>query len=180
MLMPCWRRSRSRSANDVPGMEGEAGELAPRTDRTSLVARSQRTCSVLEDADASAAPDLEKRIDIAGRTDLMNEHDRSRLGSEPSLNVVWIEVEGPRVDLREHGSRTDVAHRVRGRDIAHRGNDHLVPGSDVQDDQGEMQGRGAAAAGDRVAGTHVGCHRLFERLHARALREPSAGDHLTD
>src|SRR5208337_4861729 len=42
------------------------------------------------------------------------------------------------------------------------------------------QGRGAAAAGDRVAGTHVVCHRLFERLHARALREPSAGDHLAD
>src|SRR5208337_2830724 len=167
-------------ADYFPRMKGEAGELGRRTDRTSLVARSQSASSVLEYANAAAASDLEKCIDITCRTDLMYEHDRSGARGKPPLDIVWIEVEGSWVDLREHGPCPDVADCVCGSDVAHRGNDHLVPGPDLQDDQREMQGRSAAAAGHGVAGTCVGRHSLFERLHTRALREPSAGNYLAN
>ncbi len=107
-------------------------------------------------------------------------HDRLRPVGDACGDVVGVEVERRRVDVREHRRRAAPGDRLRGRIERERGADHLVAGADLEGVEDEHERVGAVRDPDRPLHAEVGGRLLLERRDVRPADERSRGEHLLE
>jgi hypothetical protein len=129
---------------------------------------------VLDERDASAVAEGAQRRDVRGVAREVHRADRLGAGGDAARDVLGVEAEVvDALDLREDRLRPAVARRGRGRDKRDGGDDHLVAGPDARGEVGQVERRGAAREGDRVAGAQVLGEGGLELLGARPHRQPA-------
>ena len=101
----------------------------------------------------------------------MHGQDRFRPRSDALGHVGRVEVERPRIDVGEHGSRPPARDRLGSRIERERGADHLVPGPDPQCVEHEHKRVRAVGHSDRMRGFEETGRLLLEGAHFGAEDE---------
>ena len=97
----------------------------------------------------------------------MDRDDRLRALRDPRGDVLGVEVERRRVDVREDRCRADARDRLGGGVERERRADHLVAASDAHGLERENERVGAVRHADRVRHAQIGGRLALERLDLR-------------
>ena len=108
----------------------------------------------------------------------VHRHDRLRPRRDPARDVLNVEVERGRVDVREHGRRAAAGDRLGGRVERERRADDLVARPDSHAVEHEHERVGAVRDADRLRHAQVGRGLLLERLDVRSENEHAGVDDL--
>ena len=110
----------------------------------------------------------------------MDRKQRFGAMSDGFLDLLGIEVEGDWINVRVHGSRSHIGYRPAGSGEGKRSGDHLIAGSHIQNEGGQMERGGAAIYGNTVAGAAERSEIAFElgdfRSQDEATGVEDAGD----
>ena len=74
--------------------------------------------------------------------------DAARAACDRVFNPRGVDAPGLGINIDKDRLGTDVAHRIRGRDVCERGDNHFVSRADSQSQEGEVDRHGPVAAGD--------------------------------
>ena len=113
---------------------------------------------------------------IAGHPQLVHRQDGPGAMGDGGLEQVRIEVARFQLHVHEDRGGAHVAHGVGRGDEGGADGDDFVAGLQVQGQQGQVQGGGAAGAGHRQRRPHQGGKFLFKGLHLRPLDHPAGED----
>ena len=120
------------------GVEGEHGGRALRADGLALVPGSERLACVLDEHQPVPVADRPELVELARVAVDVDGDDGLRALGHRGLDRGGVEVERPRVHVREHGGRALVDRAVRGGDERVRARDHLVARPDSRGDTEEV------------------------------------------
>ena len=116
---------------------------------------------VLDHEQGAPAGEVEEGLHVGRDARVVDGQDRGRPWRDPSLDVRGVEAEGRLLDLGEHRASAHAQHGVGARHEGERRADDLLPGSDAQGEQGELEGVGARGREEHPAGAHpLGEERL--------------------
>jgi hypothetical protein len=118
-----------------------------------------------------------ERAHIAHQSIEVDRQDRLGLRSYRRLDLMRIEVAGIRFDLDKNRSRSRLENGRRRGDETHRRGDDFVARSDIEREQGHVQGAGATRDCERVPLAQVARELRLERRYRLAGRQDVAFEH---
>ncbi len=156
-------------------IEAEHGRVPASADRRAVrVERAEGLAGVLDDRQPEP---LEGR-DVGGIAEDVDREQRRRALGDRGGRGGRVEVQGQRVDVREHRRRALVEAHVGAGDERERRRDHLVPFADADGAQAQVQAGRPAGDGARMRRADACGERALELRHARPERELAGAQHL--
>ena len=131
-------------------MERDGGEMAKRTGRAALVARSQCLGSILHDDQFMIGGDRIDPIHVAGGARIMHNEDRLGAWRDSGFDRCRVDVERTGIDVDEYRNCPAKHHRVGGRHEGERRHDHLVARPQIAKDRRHFQRSGAGMGKQRA------------------------------
>jgi hypothetical protein len=95
---------------------------------------------IFNDKQATPPGDIEDRAHVTGATAEMHRQQRLGARSDGIFNAVFVDIEGLRVYVDEHRTRTGMKHHVGRGGERHRRRDHLITGTHPECEQGQVEG----------------------------------------
>ena len=138
--------------------------------------RTERLCRVFDDRYAELCELDERRRP----PEQMHRHERARAIGDLRCDVLGIDVERDRVDVREHRRRAALGDRLGGRVERERRTDHFVAGPDLERIQSEHEGVRAVCDADRRLDAEIGRRFVLECLVVRPADELCRIEHLAE
>ena len=137
----------------------------------------ERLGGVLDQHQPVPVADRTELVQLAGVAEHVHCHDRLRALRDGRLDGGRVEVQRPRVDVREDRRRAFEDEAVGGGDERERRGDRLVSRPKPGDSCKEVQARGAARDRGRKGGADPLGDQLLEALDRRPEREPPGAQH---
>ncbi len=157
-------------------VEREAGGVREPAELPAAIGALQGVRGVLDHGQAQRP----ERLEVARLPREMDGHDRLRALGDGLGDPRRIDVQVRVADVGEDGRGAAVDDHVRRRGPRDRARDHLVPRSDLERDEGEVQRGGPRRDGEDVLRLEVVREPLFELRRLRAGRQPAGADRLGD
>ena len=145
-----------------------------------FVGGAERDRAVLDDEAVVAAGDREHALHVDRQPEVVDDRDRARPRGDQALQLIEVDVAGARLGVDEDGLGAARLDRVRHRHVRLRGHQHLVARAELEEEVGEVERRHAGRGRDRVRCAGEVGERGLELLHARAVRERGAAEHVGD
>ena len=149
-------------------------------ERRAAILGAERLARVVDQREPMTVGDRAQLVELARVAVDVDGDDRLRPLADRGLDGGGIEVERPRVDVREDRDAALVHEAVRRRGEGVRRRDHLVARPDAGRDAEQMQARRAGGDGRRVRRADALGDELLEPVDRRPEREPAGAQHLED
>ncbi len=139
------------AGRDVLGrVEREAGGFAGASDGTPAVDGTERVAGVF-DEETVGAQTCAQGVEIGDVARIMDRDDPARALRKTPFEIFRVERQRRRIDVDEDGASPRQQDGIRRREEGERGNQDLVPRSDTEGLEGDLERRGSARDRDRAA-----------------------------
>src|SRR5262245_178307 len=161
-------------------IEAERARGPVRADRRALVLRPERLTGVVDQPEPVPLRDRAQLVELARVAEHVDDDDPLCALRDRRLDRIRIEVQRPRVDIREDWDTSLDDEAVRRRDERDRGRDHLVARLHARDVAEQVQPGGAARHRSRIGRADALGDQLLEAIDRRTEREPARAQDLQD
>ena len=157
---------------DLGGMEAQPGQVAMHDDATVVALDAKSMGRVVDDLKIVGIGDALDGVDVAGVAITVHRENGGSLRCDSGLDLVWIKVECPRLDVDEHGGDVVPKQGMGGGDEGVRGGDDLT--GDAQGLERGYQRQGTVGKEREMLDAQI----LAQRLLQLAVEGAAVGEDL--
>lgn len=148
---------------DLCGVETERGDVTGREYTPAVLLHSESMRSIVDDLESVPVRNRLDLVDSARLAVAVHGHDGDRFGRNCRFDLLWVEVAGLRVNVREHRLESVPPDAMGGGNEAVRRGDHFTP-ADVKGLKGCYQRDRAVGEKTYIWNLQIVCQRAFKPL----------------